>query len=443
MIFSNDVAETLRCPRCRDAALGWIDGSFLCLQCHVGYPTIGGIPCLVPDPSLWRSLWVSRLAEYLSTTEQNVRGWHTEESLPGLLPRTRARIARMIAGVDAQRAAVEGLFAEMKEGWPQSIPTRPEGGDVPAVLTCYENVFRDWVWGDKESETTRSLVASLVREPLARLAVFGAGAARLAVDVHRTLAPTETVALDINPLPLLVAARLLRGGTLDLPEFPVAPHSDDEVVVSRFLVGPGPLPDGLTLLFADALRPPFAPGSFDTVLTSWFIDAARADVRETAAAIHRVLRPGGHWYNLGPLRFKETMGRTYSIEEVWDIAEQSGFELAARRREDVPYFDSPVSGFRRIETVFCFDARKSSERAALAVPDFVPPWIADPSLPIPRTATLMNLGRTSLFTAGAIALVDGVRSMSDVANEVSRQMGIAPVTLLDQLRAFFAKLPPG
>ncbi len=395
------------------------------------------------DPALWRSLWLSRLVEFLSVTEQNLAGWRAEASLPALLPRTRERLARMIGAVEDQRARVEALLADFKEGASHVIPARPEGGEMPALMTCYENLFRDWAWGDKEAEATLSLVARAGREPLGRLAVFGAGAGRLAVDVHQTLRPAQTLALDVNPLPLLVAERLVRGETVDLPEFPVAPHSAEDVVMQRSLRGPGPLREGFTFLFADALCAPFASGSLDTVVTSWFIDAVRADVRATAACINRVLRSGGLWINLGPLRFKETISRTYTIEEVWDIAAQSGFELTVREREDMPYFDSPVSGSRRIETVFCFAARKTAEASPSVARDTVAPWIADTSLPIPLTPALLNLGRTSLFTAGAMSLVDGVRSMSDVANEIGKSTGIAPANLLDQLRAFFAKLPPG
>jgi uncharacterized protein YbaR (Trm112 family) len=443
MVFAPALTTALCCPRCPEGALESAAGALLCVRCGRRYPTIGNIPCLMGDPPLWRSLWLSRLLEFLSVTEQNLAGWHAEASLPGLLPRTRARLARTIAAVEDQRTRVEALCADFKEGAPQAIPARPEGGDVPALMTCYENLFRDWVWGDKETEATRALVARVVREPLGRLAVFGAGAGRLAVDIHQTLRPAETLALDVNPLPLLVAERLVRGETVDLPEFPVAPHSDDQVVILRRLHWPGPLREGFAFVFADALRPPFPPESLDTVVTSWFIDAARADVRQTAAIINGALRPGGHWINLGPLRFKETISRSYTIEEVWEIVAQSAFELGAREREDIPYFDSPVSGSRRLETVFCFTARKTGEASPIVVPDAVAPWIADASVPIPRTPTVMNLGRTSLFTAGAMSLIDGVRSMSDVANEIGKSTGIAPAKLLDQLRAFFAKLPPG
>jgi hypothetical protein len=47
-----------------------------------------------------------------------------------------------------------------------------------------------------------------------------------------------------------------------------------------------------------------------------------------------------------------------------------------------------------------------------------------------------------MFTAGAISLVDGQRSLLDVASEIGRATGVDPAALLDQLRAFFGMLPP-
>ena len=67
------------------------------------------------------------------------------------------------------------------------------------VLEFSENLFQDWVWGDKEADLTRALAARLLGEEPGRLAVYGAGAGRLAVDLHQSLRPTATWALDLNP----------------------------------------------------------------------------------------------------------------------------------------------------------------------------------------------------------------------------------------------------
>jgi uncharacterized protein YbaR (Trm112 family) len=447
MPFSPALASELCCPRCH-GALTATPGTLVCAQCTGRYPLVGTIPCLMEDPTWWRALWLARCSELLSSTEGLIARWSEDARRPEARPRTRARIERVMAATEAQRATIAQLLAGLRDGGPQLVPTRPEPGDSP-ILECYENLFRDWAWGEHETEVTRVLVEDLaeglVRRPVGTLAVYGAGAGRLAVEAHRVLGPRATFGFDTNPLPLLVAERLVRGETLDLPEFPIAPHSDEQAVVWQRLRCPVEVPDGFTFLFADALRPPFAPGSLDVVLTSWFIDVVRADLAETAASINRVLRVGGIWLNVGPLRFKNELAHQYGIEEVWDIVAASAFDIDRRQRTDVPYFDSPVSGSRRTETVFAFAARKTGApgSASPSGSPAVAPWISDPSLPIPVTPSMQALGRKSMFTAGALSLVDGSRSMIEVAGEIGRATGVAPAALVDQLRAFFTMLPPG
>jgi len=440
MSFTPSMTAGLACPRCAEGPLDLVANSLRCQRCQTRYPFVGTIPCLVPDPPLWRALWLTRLAEFVSDTQATLEGWRAEAETAVPIPRTRARIERVIAACDDQRARVEALFEELKQGDPQLLPTRPESSSNP-LLEFSENLFRDWVWGEKEAELTRALAARLLGESPGRLAVYGAGAGRLAVDLHQTLQPTATWALDLNPLPLLVAERLIEGEIVTLPEFPVAPHAEEEVVIMRQLRGPAAVREGFSFAFADALHPPLAPGSLDAVLTPWFVDATGRDFRETAAAVNRVLRPGGLWVNLGPLRFKQSLAENYTIEEIWDLVTSSAFDLAERGRDDIPYFDSPVSGSRRIETVFWFAARKVGEARAFVSPDDTPPWIADAGLPIPLTPQLVALGRKSVFAGSVISLIDGARSLSEVANEMGRLWGFDSARILEQLRAFFATLP--
>jgi len=404
---------------------------------------VGPIPCLMPDPALWRALWLSHLAAFAADTDLSLRQWRAEAASARTLPRTRARIEAVVAACQQQRAEVLRLFQDLTQGERQLLPTPPDGEGADTLLKFGENVFRDWAWGRVEVEATRAIVARLIREPLGRMAAYGVGAGRLAVDVHQSLGAAETWAIDVNPFPLLVAAHLLRGDTVTLPEFPVAPHADSGVVVAHQLqteVRPGP---AFRLAIADAFQPPFAAGSLDTVLTSWFIDANGRDFRETAAAINRVLRSGGTWLNVGPLRFKQTLGSTYTIEEVWDLAVEAGFELLTRSRDDLPYFDSPASGSRRTETVFSFAARKVGVATHADPESDEPSWITHPQQPIPLTEQLVDFGRKSVFAGSVISLIDGQRSLDDVAAEIGRLWGFDAPRIRDQLRAFFATLPPG
>ena len=437
-------ADILCCPRCAGTLAG-TGGGYRCERCGGQYPVFGRIPCLVDDPGLWRAIWLRRLDDYTSTVESRVQELQHEADAAELLPRTRQRLLRIAKGFAQQVESVTALFEPLDEGSDEmaasAIPSRPEPGLQPAILECYEHVFRDWAWGERECALTLDFIKPLVPAGLGRVAIYGAGAGRLAADVHQACGPAQTLALDVNPLPLLAADRLLAGETVDLPEFPVDPNSDDVVVVERHMARPFTPRDGFSFLFADALRPPFPAGSLDAVVTFWFIDAARVDLRHTAAAINRVLKPGGLWLNLGPLRFQMVLSRAYTIEEVHEIVAASAFELSSHEHQDLPYFDSPISGSRRTDRVFRFAARKTGEAPAVDIPDPLPPWVANPLVPIPITQSLVALGRTSMFTTGVLGMIDGQRSIVDVARELGKAWGIDPARLQDELRAFLARLP--
>jgi SAM-dependent methyltransferase/uncharacterized protein YbaR (Trm112 family) len=435
--------DVLCCPRC-GGGLGDDDGGYRCERCAGRYPIFGRLPCLVDDPVLWRTIWLRRLDDYTSHIEARVQELQREAESPDLLPRTRQRLAHIAGGFTQQLEAVTALFEPLDAGTDAlaaaAIPSRPEPG-LQAILECYEHVFRDWLWGERECALTLDFVAPLIPAGLERVALYGAGAGRLAADIHQRRGPARTLALDVNPLPFLIADKLLAGETVDLPEFPVDPNSDEVVVVARHLERPFEVRDGFSLLFADALRPPIPAGSLDAVVTSWFIDVARADLRQTAAAINRVLRPGGLWVNLGPLRFHAVMSRAYTIEEAHEIVAGSAFQLQSHDRQEIPYLDSPISGSRRTDVVFRFAARKTGEAAAVDIPDPTPPWVANPLTPIPITPPLIALGRTSMFTTGVLSMIDGQRSIVDVARELGAAWNIEPARLQDELRAFLARLP--
>ena len=114
-----------------------------------------------------------------------------EAEAADLLPRTRQRLLRIADGFAQQLEAVTSLFEPLDAGTDEmvaaAIPSRPEPGSQLAILECYEHLFRDWVWGERECALTLDFVKPLVPAGLGRVAIYGAGAGRLAVDVHQTL----------------------------------------------------------------------------------------------------------------------------------------------------------------------------------------------------------------------------------------------------------------
>jgi hypothetical protein len=379
---------------------------------------VGDIPCVVPDALLWRARWLDRLDEYLWVTASRIEQFAKEAELPGLLRRTRERMRRMIEAKQVERVRIEELFDLVKQSGaivPAAVPMRREASGRLAVLEYYEHIFRDWSWGAEENARYRALVEHL--------------------------SPSRPGCLDSNPLPFLVADRLLRGQTVELFEFPRAPRSDACTIVRQELGPPEGTVPGFTLVFADCLQPPFAPESLDAVLTPWFIDATTADVRTVAAVINRALKPGGTWINVGPLHFDTPLFRAYPAEEVLEIAADAGFDVASEVHEPVPYFDSPYSGSKTRELVFGFAATKVGPAPQCELPHLVPAWVSDPELPIPRMQSLAALERTSSFTATVLSMIDGRRSIADLTQALSFAWQLEATTLAEQLRAFFAKLP--
>lgn len=425
------------CTRCH-APIDGPRGDFQCLACAATYPTLGGVPCLVEDPVLFRDLWRTRLDDYVRAGEAQVKALAAEIERPDQFAGTRHRLEHLKAAIAEDLGAYREVFRDFVPGGAGVLPQVPAN----AVVAEYsENLFRDFVWGGAEAAGTLELVRRLAPRGLGKTAVYGVGTGRLALDIQQQLDAERTFGFDLNPFPLLVTSRLLDGDAIELHEFPPSPHSAAETAVRQRLSLATKRPEKLVLAFADAFRPPLAPGYLDTVITPWFIDAVAADIRETAAAVNRALRPGGHWLNFGPLRFKGPVAQRYTIEEVEEAVTTSAFELGLRFQEDVPYFHSPHSGAHRTERVFAFAAKKIGEAGAVSSRPLFESWVSDPQRPIPALPSLVALQRSSAFTAGIVAMVDGHRSLADIAQQLSLEWQVPSERLLADLKLFFARLP--
>ena len=146
----------------------------------------------------------------------------------------------------------------------------------------------------------------------------------------RSCVPPLTVAVDINPLLMAVARRMYAAERVDLYEFPVAPRDLASHALLRALTAPARAEPGLHLVFGDAKQPPFAPGSFDTVVTPWLVDVVDTDLESLAATVNSLLAPGGRWVCTGTLFFQQAdPAQAYSSEEVQEIVAGAGFESPA------------------------------------------------------------------------------------------------------------------
>src|SRR6476646_3463620 len=147
------LTDIVCCARC-GGKLAAADDGHRCERCGAAFPSVGRIPCLVDDPSLWRTVWLRRLDDYTSQIESRVQELQRQAEAPDLLPRTRQRILRVASGFAQQLEAITSLFEPLDsnaDAWAsQAIPSRPEPGSQLAILECYDHVFRDWTWGEQE-----------------------------------------------------------------------------------------------------------------------------------------------------------------------------------------------------------------------------------------------------------------------------------------------------
>jgi hypothetical protein len=77
--------------------------------------------------------------------------------------------------------------------------------------------------------------------------------------------------------------------------------------VRRTLRAPTAVDDRLVL--TDATKPCFKARSFDTIATSWFIDAMPMDVHRLFPLLNQLLDRRGRWLNVGPLMYQSHLAR--------------------------------------------------------------------------------------------------------------------------------------
>lgn len=87
-------------------------------------------------------------------------------------------------------------------------------------------------------------------------------------------------------------------------------------------------------------------GQYDIIVTLFFIDTARSLI-SYLETIHRLLRPGGRWINLGPLLYGTSPFVQLSLDEIVALSARIGFEFqetdAAFGNITIP--GMPVRGF--------------------------------------------------------------------------------------------------
>ena len=403
--------DFLACPRCGSALR-----ELSCTSCRQDFPTFDGVACLFAEPQSAAADWRNR--------------WRLERQNLNRLEQIEAdtpRLQRVRDGARQQRSSIEAVLAPMI--------TNDVGGARETLLglrtrlpshhapTSYNTqICRDWVWGQEETEPAYALFGGRKAFRGARVGVLGAGAGGLA---HRVAADAEAVvAVDSNPLLCLIAARMNGGEPLAFVETPISPKTSEDASIVHQLK-PGPRRDNLTHIWADAIRAPFHEGSFDIVITHWLVDVIDVDPADLSAQINALLRLGGRWFNQGSVAFNhDDPTRNLSPEELLAAVEEKGFAASSSYSAQLPYLCSPHSRHHRHEEVFGWHTTKQQamDRPRL---DHLPAWLSRSSDRIPLSESFRNQAATTRIHAAIMSLIDGQRSLDDIALELERN-GLMP-----------------
>jgi uncharacterized protein YbaR (Trm112 family) len=441
-----DFLELLACPRC-DQPLAASGDGFRCAGCRVDFPRLDSIPWLFAEPGAALDEWRGRLHFALQRNERDEKQLRAALARPDLREATRERLEPLANATAGHGLLLRTLLAPLElERNAASIEThlalRTRLPTDQGLTTYYPNVHRDWCWGDEENEASFLILdGALGGAAPGRVLVLGAGAARLAYDVHQRWSATGTVALDFNPLLMLVAHRVARGERVELYEFPIAPRSSADHAVLRALAAPAPARDGFACVLADAHRPPFRRGAFDTVITPWLVDILPEKFEVLCARINALLAPGGRWLNFGSLSFHvPDAAARFGLEECTAVIEENGFAAPAVAEHEIPYLCSPASRHGRRERVVAWNAAKQHDAKKLPRYEALPDWIVRGADPVPLSESFRVQTMSTRVHAFIMSLIDGRRSVKDIAKVIVEQRLMNEHEAEPAIRTFLIKM---
>ncbi|MDJ0750806.1 MAG: hypothetical protein QNJ11_15070 [Woeseiaceae bacterium] len=443
-----DLTALLACPRCDNAPLETTADGFHCKACKTDFPSIGGIPWMFAEPQAALGEWRGRLQFALQKLGQEVTTLDRELKNKSLSQLAKRRVERYRKCVDSHRRKLAKLLRPIDvQSLQGSVETylalRTRLPPDQGLQTYYANIHRDWAWGDEENAASFKQVQAVLHDhaELGNVLVLGAGAGRLAYDIHTNLSCDATVAMDFNPLLMMVAKTVTGGDTLSLYEFPIAPLALEDDAVLRKLAAPEPADERFHLVLGDALRPPVPEKAFDTVVTPWLIDVITEDLPVFAARINRLLGKEGRWINFGSLSFHSSRrSRCYSPEEVKAIVAENGFSDPYVSQATIPYMDSPASRHGRRERVFSFSAYKERNAKKPERHKALPDWLVTGKEPVPATQSFRQQAMTTQIYSFIMSLIDGRRSIKDMAVVLEKQKLMTREEAEPAIRSFLTKM---
>lgn len=407
------------------------------------YPIINGIPWVLPKPQNSLIDWSVKLNHFYQVLHSEIA--ELKKAIPATTGKTKERLEKLHEGKQLFLRSVFDLLTPLVRNPMASkniYDTLSDTAPNTQNLLSYEaNLYRDWVWGDEENQLSLEIVADKInKEQCEKILVLGAGAGRLALDLHQQLSPKITVASDINPLLVLASQRILQGDELSIYEFPLQPLTSEYSAIEHKIPG-NKAPDNFHFVFSDATKPAMKKGAFDTVITPWFIDIQPLELSRFLQQLNHYISVGDQWINFGSLVFNQNRDAfCYSIEEVKAIAQEQGFEITTTSQQQIPYLKSPYDAGHRIETVWSWSATKTKDVAQLKETQLLPSWLRDTKQVVPKANYFKEFNLSHRLYAQLAAEVDGRTSIYKIANKLAKQQNMNKEEALNLVRGLFVDL---
>lgn len=406
---------------------------------HV-YPLINGVPWVLPNPRNSLTDWGAKLNHFNQVLLSEIKS--LESSLKHATGETEKRLQKLLAGKQLFIRRVSELLMPVIQAQSATKPAydalRDRAPTTQNLLSYEANLYRDWVWGAEENSLTCKIVQEyLDAESVNKLLVLGAGAGRLALDLHEAWQAEITVATDINPLLVMAAEYLLSDNVLPFVEFPLQPKTSEYVAVEHEIQGQLK-PKNFHFVFSDAIQPSFQTGVFDTVVTPWFVDIQPLEFGRFLRQLNQYLPEGGTWINFGSLVFNQNRDvLCYGIEEVKVLIEQQGFLLEEVNSHEIPYLKSPYNAGYRMENIWSWRAKKVASVKPVQSPQVMPAWILEPHQAIPGAQYFQQFSFTHRIYAQLAAEVDGKTSIEKIAKKLAKQNKMDESEALHLVTEFF------
>lgn len=441
--------DDLACPSCKENSLEQSKHGLKCGACSLQFPNFDGLLWLFSSPNGALAEWKNQISYYCGKLDKEANSLEHLRANKESASLTAKRISQLEDGKRKQIRYIEDLLAsfiqrnsappEFHEALKNKLPLGQN------ILSYYDNIFRDWVWGEKEIESSIASTEAMLDScsPNWNDVVFlGSGAGRYPVEILKKFKPKNASFVDINPLLMQALNSIIKNENCKLVEFPINPIGVDEVAVDHNIrTDQAPIESKIRFCLADIRALPFQSRSFDIVFTPWLIDILPYSPAQTTEAINNLLPVGGTWIFNGPTSFSfHDPQLCLTKEELLSLVESKGFTIKSFKHASEPYMQSPNSCHGRVEKVLYFAAEKNKDCEISEEIAYLPDWIEDPSISVPLHAQIQSLTQIHAVPQFVLSRVDGKNSLEDIAKDLSSQFGLSEEESTKTLQNFFTTI---